>query len=262
MPDPLYTSENTHPAYQLRWSVAVFWKQPAPSPATWLQPLQAATEPDGVRILEHRLTKENASQFLVSTKPHLAPAHCLRSIKGRLQYLIRKNLPKAFRRNYSIISVGSANQKATEEYVATQIEHHPMADPRVDEMLSPYQFVANGVDLGAMRRSSHGEFIYNLHLVAVHQQRFANIEEDYFRRAQAMLQGTARKKNHLLSRIGLLVDHVHWTVGCGIDESPLEIGLSYLNNLAFAHGMKSIFQFGFYVGTFGPYDMNAVRENL
>ena len=74
-----------------------------------------------------------------------------------------------------------------------------------------------------------------------------------------MLQGAARKKDHLLSRIGLLVDHVHWTVGCGIDETPLEIGLGYLNNLAFAHEMKPLYQFGFYVGTFGPYDMNAVR---
>jgi len=28
--------------------------------------------------------------------------------------------------------------------------------------------------------------------------------------------------------------------------------LSYLNNLAYAHGMRPRYQFGFYVGTFGP----------
>jgi hypothetical protein len=40
------------------------------------------------------------------------------------------------------------------------------------------------------------------------------------------------------------------------------VGLSYLNNLAFAHGMRPLYQFGFYLGTFGPFDMNAVRRNL
>src|SRR5438105_7535991 len=96
-PDPIYTADNVRIAYELRWSVAVFWKQPAPLPSSWLQPLQQATEPDGVRILEHRFTKDNVSQFLVSTKPHVAPAQCLRSVKGRLQYLVRGTLPKAFR---------------------------------------------------------------------------------------------------------------------------------------------------------------------
>jgi len=137
-----------------------------------------------------------------------------------------------------------------------------MADPRIETMLAPYQFADDNLDLGRPRRSSHGEFIYNLHLVAVHEQRFAEIQGECCRRTVDMLQAAARKKNHLLSRVGLLVDHVHWTVGCSIAESPLEVGLSYLNNLAYAHGMRPLYQFGFYVGTFGPYDMNAVRRNL
>jgi hypothetical protein len=77
-----------------------------------------------------------------------------------------------------------------------------------------------------------------------------------------MLERIARKKRHLLTRVGLLVDHVHLTLGCGIEESPLEVGLGYLDNLAYAHGMRPLFQFGFYAGTFGPYDMNAVRRKL
>ena len=44
-----------------------------------------------------------------------------------------------------------------------------------------------------------------------------------------------------------------------VDEAPLAVGLSYLNNIAHAHGMVPLFQFGIYAGTFGPYDMNAVR---
>ena len=89
MPDPIYTADNLSLAYELRWSVAVFWTHTAPPPASWLPPLQEVTEPDGVRILEHRFTKANVSQFLISTKPHVPPAQCLRSVEGRLQHLVR-----------------------------------------------------------------------------------------------------------------------------------------------------------------------------
>ena len=262
MPDPIYTADNVRLAYELRWSVAVFWTHTAPPPASWLPPLQEVTEPDGVRILEHRFTKANVSQFLISTKPHVPPAQCLLSVKGRLQHLVRAAVPKAFRRNYSIRGLGAANQQAIEAYVATQLQHHPMADPRIETMLAPYQFADDRLDLGRPRRSSHGEFIYNLHLVAVHEQRFAEVDVDCCRRTVDMLQAAARKRNHVLSRVGLLVDHLHWTVGCDVAESPLDVGLSYLNNLAYAHGMRPRYQFGFYVGTFGPYDMNAVRRHL
>ena len=45
-----------------------------------------------------------------------------------------------------------------------------------------------------------------------------------------------------------------------VAESPEEIALAYMNNLAFAHGMRPVYQFGYYVGTFGEYDMAAVRR--
>src|SRR5947209_18799469 len=210
MPDPIYTADNVRIAYELRWSVAVFWKVSAPPGNAWLSALQAATEPDGVRILDHRYTKESVSQFLVSTKPHVAPDQCLRSIKGRLQYLLRANMPKAFRRNYSIKSLGSANRDAVEAYVAGQMRRHPMADRRAEMILAPFQFVDDQVDLSLPRRTSHGEFVYNLHPVAVHQERYAEIRADALRRTYDMLRSVAGKKGHLLSRIGLLVDHVHW----------------------------------------------------
>ena len=262
MPTPLYTAENISIAYGLRWSLAVFWRLPAPASAAWLPALQDATEPDGVRILEHQFARENVSQYLISTKPHVSPASCVRSVKGRLQYLVRNDFPKPFRRNYSICSLGEANQAAIEKYVAGQMNHHPVADPRLKAILEPYQFNDYNLNLALPRRSGHGEFIYNLHLVAVHQERFAEISEGFLNKTREMLMGIARKKSHLLSRIGLLADHVHWTLGCNISESPIEVGVSYLNNLAFVHGMRPVFQYGLYVGTFGPYDMNAVHRNL
>jgi REP element-mobilizing transposase RayT len=127
-------------------------------------------------------------------------------------------------------------------------------------MLAPLQLADAQVDLSMTRRSSHGEFVYNLHLVGVHQERYVEIREDRLRRTLEMLRGVAAKKGHLLSRVGLLPDHIHWTVGCGVDESPVEVALGYLNNIAYAHQLVPMFQFGFYAGTFGTYDMNAVRS--
>ena len=40
------------------------------------------------------------------------------------------------------------------------------------------------------------------------------------------------------------------------------MALAYLNNLAYAHGMKEMYCRGYYVGTFGEYDMGAVRRAL
>jgi hypothetical protein len=51
-------------------------------------------------------------------------------------------------------------------------------------------------------------------------------------------------------------------MGCGLNESPEEAALSYLNNLAHVEGMRPVYQYGYYVGTFGEYDLNAVRRRL
>jgi REP element-mobilizing transposase RayT len=77
-----------------------------------------------------------------------------------------------------------------------------------------------------------------------------------------MILGVVKKKGHRLSRAAILSDHVHMTIGCAIRESPEAVALTYLNNLAYAHGMQPLFCHGYYVGTFGAYDLDAVRRFL
>jgi hypothetical protein len=38
------------------------------------------------------------------------------------------------------------------------------------------------------------------------------------------------------------------------------VALGFLNNLAFVHGMKAVFQMGAFVGTFGEYDQRVVHS--
>ena len=260
MPEPLYTAENCKPSFQLLWTLALFWNAPAPDASTWLDHVKEIVEPDGVRILEHHQRSPTVSQFLLSTKPSVTPADAIRSVKGRLQHHVRRDLPRAFQRNYSIKSVGEVKGEVVEQYVRSQLDHHVMADARVQETLASLQFVQPGVDLTETRRSSHGEFIYNLHLVFVHAERWHEIRPEVLENIRSMILGASCKKGHLLSSSGILSDHVHLTLGCSLTESPLELGLGYLNNLTYAQGMRRVYQYGFYAGTFGPYDLGAIRK--
>jgi hypothetical protein len=156
MPEPVYTAANCPIAYQLHWSLTLFAKQAWPEKEGWWQPLREAVEPDGVRLLEVQLREQAVGQFFVSTKPEVSPAEVVRSVKGRLQHLVRDAIPQLWRRHYSIASVGDANNNVLQEYVGRQVQHHPMADRRAVDRLSQAQFHDPLVDLAAPRASAHG----------------------------------------------------------------------------------------------------------
>jgi REP element-mobilizing transposase RayT len=259
MPTPIYTTENCrNPAYQLNWSYSLFWHS-APSETSWLEPLQLATEPDGIRILQHQLTKPTVSQFLVSTLPGVSPQTIAQRVKGRLQYLVRAQMPTAFQRNYALRSIGSADRETIDNYVSSQLDHHPCADLRVTEQLIAFQIHNPDVDLSRPSQTSHATHWFNLHLVLVTEGRFREIRVEPLRTMRDMVLNVSSSKGHLLSRAALLPDHLHITIRCKIDDSPQEVALTYLNNLAFAQGMRPVFRFGYFVGTFGEYDLGVIR---
>jgi hypothetical protein len=92
-------------------------------------------------------------------------SNVVRSIKSRLQYLLRKELPKAFRRNYHIQIVGDAKSEVLDRYVASQTDKHPMADLRVQSRLARLQFYDHTVDLDLSRIGTYGQFLHSLQIV-------------------------------------------------------------------------------------------------
>ena len=251
---PIYTQDNCRPAYQLNWSLSVFWHQDI-SAAGWFDDLRAATEPDGVRVLQHRFAAERMSQFLVSTKPNVSPHDLVRSVKGRLQYLVRGDRPKAFQRNYSLRSVGSVTRETVENYVRSQPGRHQMADRNVQAIIDRNQICNPNVDLSRSREGDHAIFWYNLHVVIVHADRFREVSEERIMAKRAMILRVCEKHGYLLSRGGIVSDHIHLTLGGIPNQSPAEIALRFMNNLAYRDGMKHVFDFGYYAGTFGEYDL-------
>jgi REP element-mobilizing transposase RayT len=261
MPEPIYTTENCNAAYKLNWSLSVFWNAPPPAAESWYEALGGATEPDGVRLLEHRLIKGNVSQFLISTRPETTPSDMVRSVKGRLQHLVRSAFPKAFRRNYGLRSVGDAGAIVVDRYVQRQTRHHPMADPRVQRPFEALR-IDGGADLTTPRVGGHAQFLYNLHLVLVHRDRDNELRATLLERRRGRVLAIAAKKRHLVGCGQLLADHLHVTLGCALTESPQNVALGYMNNLAYGEGMKALYEFSYYVGTFGEYDLDAVRRGL
>jgi REP element-mobilizing transposase RayT len=260
--EPIYTANNCSAAFQLNWSVTLFGNTTLPTKQRWFESLRIAVEPDGVRILECHLVKENVVQFFVSTRPETCPSSIIGWVKGRLQYAIRDEVPAAFRRNYSIHSVGSAQSETLDRYVSGQNQKHRMADPRVQRCLELLQFHDPNIDLAAVRTGNYGQFIYALQIVLETVDGWNEIRERVLTASKNMVIGTARKKRWLLSRIGLLSNHIHILLGAHVTESPESIALSLLNNLAYAQKMVPAFRHSYYVGTFGPYDRQAIRRHV
>ena len=259
---PLYTPDNTTAAYQLNWSLALFGTEEFPSQEDWLNDLKMATESDGVRILEHHAAAANVSLFFVSTTPQVSPSQIVRSVKGRWQYLIRRMVPKAFRRNYSISSVGEATSEVLEKYVASQPRKHPMADVRVQQQIEVLQFRDDSVNLRAARISSHGRFIYNLHIVLENEAGWHETRSEVLIRSRQMILDASAKHRWGLARIGIVSNHIHILLTANVTESPESVAMSLMNNLAHVQDMKPVLRFSYYVGTFGEYDRAAIRRNL
>jgi REP element-mobilizing transposase RayT len=167
-------------------------------------------------------------------------------------------LPRALKANYALRSFGRARREVVEEYVASQLGHHQMADERTQALLERFQIVQPEVKLQEHHSTAQGRYWYNLHLVLVHQQRWAEVRQQVLTDVRAMILKVCAKKNYALSRAGILADHVHLALGCPLEVAPVDVALAFLNNLAFVHQMRPVFQFGAYVGTFGEYDQGAV----
>jgi REP element-mobilizing transposase RayT len=259
---PRYTSNLCSPAYQLNWSLSVFGRESLPSPASSIEALREALQKDQLKILEFNHNPPNIVQFFVSSQPNANPSDIVRLIKGRWQYLVRTREPLEFRRNYRITSVGTANADVLNSYINRQPDKHLMADPRVQELIESLQFHDAQVDLTTVRRSSHGEFRYALQVVIESESGWHDVRSSVLTAYRQAIVASCRKYDWFLARIGLLSNHVHVLVGPGIEESPMDVALVLMNNMAFTQGMKPMFRKSFYVGTFGEYDRGAIWLGL
>jgi hypothetical protein len=175
-----------------------------------------------------------------------------------MQAAIRRELPRAFRRNYRLESTGAANVEQTLDYIASQPLRHQADTPLAQHQIADRQLCDPEVDLTAIRYSAHGQFIHNLHLTVELPPDACKFDIAALDVVRQMLRKMCSKHSWSLGHAGLVADHIHLGLGCGIDEAPQDVALAVLNNLAFAFGMRPLFRFSYYVGTFGPFNRGAI----
>ncbi len=215
---------------------------------------------DGIRLLEHRI-RNNAIFATISTKPFLSPVLICSRLKGRIQHSARENdHPIRFSRKLSLRSIGESKSAEVAGYIAKQAAREDLADERYREILQKYTEVDKSIDLATPQHTKSGMYWYNLHLVLVVSGRYHIQNEENLEKLKTCSFRIAAKKGYEIKALSVMPDHLHVALRGNIGQSPEEIALSFQNNLAYIMGMLYFWEFNYYVGTFGEYDMGVVRH--
>ena len=261
-PQPLYDIRDQTPACQLRYtwcgwpSVAAF---PALTVDAW-QELTTAWETDGLRLLEREFHSDRVL-LTFSALPNVSPVHLAARAKGRLQNSLRQSNAtwSGFSRKVSVRSVGENTTEAVQHYVESQVSTADFVDPRFAEFLQQFTVSDEEVDLSIATESKRGRYWYNLHLVLVTDGRFRMVDEISLRMLRDGVFKIAAKKAYRVAAVSVMPDHLHVSLRGAVENSPEEIALAFQNNLAFMVNRGAIWRRGYYAGTFGEYNMNAIR---
>ena len=201
-------------------------------------------------------------QITFSVKPQVSPVFFTSRVKGRLQHALRKSdHPAAFSRKVGFRGIGDNHTAEVEAYIKRQVGREAFVDPRFAGFLEQFSVTDPHVSLDQPTETNSGRYWYNLHLVLVVEHRNHFNDEGSLRTISRSCSAIARKKGYAISTRSVMPDHLHLALRGNIEQSPEEIALAMMNNLAYAFGQNAIWQSGYYAGTFGDYDMNAVRRN-
>jgi REP element-mobilizing transposase RayT len=262
MPTPLYDPHHACAAYHLRYSWSGWPSGGAFSstPSELLPSIAPSWEADGMRLLEFRWTGQ-IIQLLFSATPLVSPDHIAHRAKGRLSHALRSagmNIP--FSRKLAIRSIGDNTRKEVEQYIERQVGKESFVDASFARQMRQLTVVRHDSELSRASDSARGRYWYNLHVVLVAAERFRITDLHTLTTVRDAALRVAAKKEHWISRLSVMNDHLHMALRGRAHESPADIVFAYQNNLAYALGRKRLWQDSYYVGTFGEYNMDAVRR--
>jgi REP element-mobilizing transposase RayT len=264
LPKPIYRSEQLDPpAYHLRYTWTGW-------PSKGLLPLELDKdlttelyqlwESDGLRRLESNWTPSQI-QFTFSVKPTVSPLFFVARVKGRLQHAFRSaNSPVSFSRKVAFRTIGGNHRRAVEAYIESQVDKERFVDWRFSDFLKRFTVRDDSIRLNEPFATNSGRYWYHLHLVLVTDFRMRITDQKSLEKINRTCQAIAKTKGYGISRRSLMPDHLHLSLSGNIEQSPEAIALTFMNNTAYAFGQRAIWRPGYYVGSFGEFDMGAVRN--
>ncbi|MFH1919971.1 MAG: transposase [Planctomycetota bacterium] len=262
-PKPIYEADQLRAAYHLRFGWTG-WPSTDAFPEEICRALlpKVATqwEKDGLRLLESSLS-HSMIQLTFSVRPQMSPVVLAARVKGRLQYCLRESGHTfQFSRKLAVRSIGDNRTAEVQAYIMRQAQKEPLGDERFRHFLKEFTAVDPAINLSTATESRSGRYWYNLHLVLVVRHRCRIVDAARLAKIRDQSFRISRKKGHAVSSLSVMPDHLHIALRGNISHSPEEIALTFLNNLAFVLGQDAVWEFGYYAGTFGEYDMGAVRK--
>jgi REP element-mobilizing transposase RayT len=263
-PQPIYTRDSIKAAYQLRYDWTG-WPSSGTLPfepdEAFFGQLALHWEMDGIRLLERRWQSHQVHLF-TSVKPSVSPQFFSARMKGRLQHALRKNDTFVkFSRKVSMRTVGDTKTAAVERYIENQAVNEDLADPEFRKFLERFTVINEGVDLELPAKTNSGRYWYNLHLVFVLRKKFWLTDAVQLGKLRDGCLRIAELKDHRISRLAVMPDHLHIALRGNTAVSPEDIALNFMNNLAFLLRQDGLWQPSYYVGGFAEYDMDAIRRH-
>ena len=234
----------------------------------FLAALEAAWAKDGLRRISHRW-QPDLVQFTFTAPPSVSPEFVAGRAKGRLDHALRKTgWRDGFSRKVALRSLGENTLDVVLRYIATQLDRADLADPRYVNSLAEAAWEDGDIDLEEPVASDFGRYWYNLHLVAVTQERWRIGREDFLPKVTAAVHAWSEGLGDLASggagrpgvhSLAVMPDHVHLAVRGPAGQSPDEIAGSLREALNRAAGCL-LFDARVYGGTFSSYPLSHVRS--
>lgn len=255
-----HLDHNLHPVARLHYAWTGW-----PTAGTTLAPLPplevalAGWQSDGLELKAQDARPERI-MLTFRAAPHVAPTLLAQRAKGRLQHAYRTaGVSVDFSRKVSVTSLGENLTDTVEQYIRDQLVHADLADPRYRRMLAEAAFEDPGVSLDEPAETHSGRYGYNLHLVLVTADRSRIARSESMQGLRDKTLAAARAAGFAVKMLAVMPDHLHVAVRGRPELSPQEIGLAIQNTTAEIAGCR-LWQEGFYVGTFGAYDLGLVRR--
>ena len=236
---PIYERNHTCVSDDLRWSLTITPDGPTTPPTQWSDRLRSLLIGDAIHLLDVHQPHAGTLRFDVSTPPDVAPADIVWICRGALQDSLRTRKKLQLRRKFLLASVGDGSTDAGDRFIAGRLER------RSTSGTSGHR----GIRRPTPRRIDHGVHDITLRMAAVHDKRFRTMRADHREVTVRAVIDTAAKYDHDVLSLIAAPDHLWLCVDVPAERSPGEVALSYLNNVAFRHGSRPVFERGCHLET-------------
>jgi hypothetical protein len=212
---------------------------------------------DGLRRLKS-VWSASLVQLSFEVEPGVSPVHFTTRVKGRLDHALRQaGTPAKFSRKVGMRVIGDNTDPVVSRYLALQQVRGEFADPKYRKTLEEFSRECPEVDLEEPSATNSGRYWYNLHLVAVTNNRSRMGRGDFLPKVSAAVPAWADATGQSLRAMAVMPDHVHLIVRGNLDHAPGEIAESLYRALNRAAGLR-LFSDELYVGTFSSYSRQAI----